>query len=66
LCLAFPLSRLLLALTYDALELLRPIADEKVFDFVGKTRFRRGDFLVALSGKSDVIFEPASIMSYSF
>ena len=39
------------SLTYDALELLRPIIDEKVFKFVSKTRFRMGDFLVAPSGK---------------
>ena len=39
------------SLTYDALELLRPIIDEKVFKFVAKTRFRMGDFLVAPSGK---------------
>jgi CRISPR-associated protein Cas1 len=39
------------SLTHDALELLRPIIDEKVFNFVAKTRFRMGDFLVAPSGK---------------
>jgi hypothetical protein len=39
------------SLAYDALELLRPIIDEKVFDYVGKARFRMGDFLVAPSGK---------------
>lgn len=39
------------SLTYDALELLRPIVDEKAFSFVAKTRFRMGDFLVAPSGK---------------
>ena len=39
------------SLAYDALELLRPVIDEKVFAFVAKTRFRMGDFLVAPSGK---------------
>jgi CRISPR-associated protein Cas1 len=39
------------SLAYDALELLRPIIDEKVFSFVGKTRFRMGDFLVSPSGR---------------
>jgi CRISPR-associated protein Cas1 len=39
------------SLAYDALELLRPIIDEKVFAFVGKTRFRMGDFVVAPSGR---------------
>jgi CRISP-associated protein Cas1 len=39
------------SLAYDALELLRPLIDEKVFAFVGKTRFRMGDFLVAPSGR---------------
>jgi CRISP-associated protein Cas1 len=40
------------SLAYDALELLRPLVDEKVFAFVAKTRFRMGDFLVAPSGKN--------------
>jgi hypothetical protein len=31
--------------------LLRPPIDEKVFEFVAKTRFRMGDFLVAPSGR---------------
>ena len=39
------------SLAYDALELLRPLIDEKVFDFVAKTKFRMGDFLVAPSGR---------------
>ncbi len=39
------------SLAYDALELLRPLIDERVFAFVGKTRFRMGDFLVAPSGR---------------
>ena len=39
------------SLAYDALELLRPLIDEKVFAFVEKTRFRMGDFLVAPSGR---------------
>jgi CRISPR-associated protein Cas1 len=39
------------SLAYDALELLRPLTDEKVFQFVAESRFRRGDFLVAPSGK---------------
>jgi CRISPR/Cas system-associated endonuclease Cas1 len=39
------------SLAYDALELLRPIIDEKVFKFVASTRFRMGDFLVSPSGK---------------
>ena len=39
------------SLAYDSLELLRPLIDEKVFAFVGKTRFRMGDFLVAPSGR---------------
>lgn len=38
-------------MAYDALELLRPLIDEKVFAFVAKTRFRMGDFLVAPPGK---------------
>ena len=40
------------SLAYDALELLRPLIDEKVFAFVAKTRFRMGDFLVAPSGQA--------------
>jgi CRISPR-associated protein Cas1 len=39
------------SLAYDALELLRPLIDEKVFAFVANTRFRMGDFLVTPSGK---------------
>lgn len=39
------------SLAYDALELLRPLIDDKVFGFVAKTRFRMGDFLVAPSGR---------------
>lgn len=61
------------SLAYDALELLRPIIDEKVFTLVGKTRFRMGDFLVAPSGKYQgevrvtpellKVFRPATFIS---
>ncbi len=34
------------SLVYDALELLRPLIDERVLGFVAKTRFRVGDFSV--------------------
>ena len=38
------------SLVYDALELLRPLIDERVFKFVGGAVFRMGDFVGTPSG----------------
>jgi hypothetical protein len=50
-------------LTYAALELLRPLIDEKVFKFIAKTRFRMGDFLITPSArlKGDVRVNPLDV-----
>ncbi len=55
------------SLAYDAVELLRPLVDEKVFAFVAKTKFRMGDFLVAPSGKlkGEVRVSPALLKVFA-